>query len=368
MFASGVNIMFQELNGTKRFQGKISWKPLQNDDVTWTKYKIISLYINAAHTHRGIECTELDKKFTTYTITKSSHGMMKNSFVRVLVASYPHSNDLASFMGRFLGCKVPVNCPEHKPVTSLVRSEVQGNIQDPTTTPSPDEHKPVTSLAHSEVQSNIQDPTTTPPPKDYNKALSPTSDLITPTPRKDYQTGMIFAFVFATSSVLAVAALLAFLYYRRRKNYESPNPLTDLKFEYDAFIIYSSYDSEWVEKTLLPTLEEKHGLKCCVHYRDFTLGIPIRQNMVDSVYRCKKTVAVVSTNFFNSSYCGSELDYALHRLMEKKDDSLVVIKLDNVDRNKLPKELQSRSYIDYPKSIEKETWEKKLVKCLKVIN
>ncbi|RMX36392.1 hypothetical protein pdam_00023326 [Pocillopora damicornis] len=210
MFASGVNIMFQELNGTKRFQGKISWKPLQNDDVTWTKYKIISLYINAAHTHRGIECTELDKKFTTYTITKSSHGMMKNSFVRVLVASYPHSNDLASFMGRFLGCKVPVNCPEHKPVTSLVRSEVQGNIQDPTTTPSPD------------------DPTTTPPPKDYNKALSPTSDLITPTPRKDYQTGMIFAFVFATSSVLAVAALLAFLYYRRRKNYESPNPLTGI--------------------------------------------------------------------------------------------------------------------------------------------
>ena len=121
-------------------------------------------------------------------------------------------------------------------------------------------------------------------------------------------------------------------------------------------------------KTLLPTLEEKHGLKCCVHYRDFTLGIPIRQNMVNSVYRCKKTVAVVSTNFFNSSYCGSELDYALHRLMEKKDNSLVVIKLDNVDRNKLPKELQSRSYIDYPKSTEKETWEKKLVKCLKVIN
>ena len=30
MFASGVKIMFQELNGTKGFQGKISWKPLQS--------------------------------------------------------------------------------------------------------------------------------------------------------------------------------------------------------------------------------------------------------------------------------------------------------------------------------------------------
>lgn len=82
--------------------------------------------------------------------------------------------------------------------------------------------------------------------------------------------------------------------------------------------------------------------------------------MVDSVYKSKKTVAVVSTNFFNSNYCGSELDYALHRLMEKNDDSLVVIKLDDVDRNKLPKELQNRSYIDYPKSLEKVNWEKKI--------
>lgn len=346
MIASGVKIMFQELNGTKGFQGKISWKPLQNDGVTWTKYKIISVYMANNH----VECTELDKKVTTYTITNSSHGIMNNSVVYVLVASYPHSNDLASPFSRFFGCRVPNVCP------------------DPTTTPPPKEHKSVASSVHSEVQGKIQDPTTTPPPKNYSIALSPTSDLTTSTPPKDYQTSMIFAPVFITSSVLAAVALLAFLYYRRRKIYESPNPLTDLKFEYDAFIIYSSYDSEWVVKTLLPTLEEKHGLKCCVHYRDFTLGIPIRQNMVDSVYRCKKTVAVVSTNFFNSSYCGSELDYALHRLMEKKDDSLVVIKLDNVDRNKLPKELQSRSYIDYPKSIEKETWEKKLVKCLKVIN
>ena len=121
-------------------------------------------------------------------------------------------------------------------------------------------------------------------------------------------------------------------------------------------------------KTLIPTLEEKHGLKCCVHYRDFTLGLPFRQNMVDSVYKSRKTVAVVSTNFFNSNYCESELDYALHRLMKMRDDSLVVIKLDDVEREKLPKELQKRSYIDYPKAVEKQNWEKKLINCLKVPN
>ena len=30
------------------------------------------------------------------------------------------------------------------------------------------------------------------------------------------------------------------------------------------------------------------------------------------------------------------MDYALHRLMERKDDSVVVIKPDDVDRGKLP--------------------------------
>ena len=33
--------------------------------------------------------------------------------------------------------------------------------------------------------------------------------------------------------------------------------LSEPKFEYDAFVIYSSYDSDWVIKTLIPVLERK---------------------------------------------------------------------------------------------------------------
>lgn len=139
-----------------------------------------------------------------------------------------------------------------------------------------------------------------------------------------------------------------------------------MEFEYDAYIIYSTLDADWVLETLLPTLEEKHGFKCCVHYRNFIIGIPFRDNMVQSVYKSRKILAVVSTNFFNSGYCDSELEFALGRLIDRKDDSLLVIKLDDVDRDKLPVELKQRSYIDYPKLIEKKTWEEKLVKCLKV--
>lgn len=138
-----------------------------------------------------------------------------------------------------------------------------------------------------------------------------------------------------------------------------------LHFEYDAFIIYSTKDQEWVRTTLLPTLEQKHGLKCCIHYRNFAPGVLYRENMVNSVYKSRKTVAVVSPNFFTSGFCESEFEYALRRLTERRDDSLIVIKLDHVDENKFPMELKQRSYIDYPRSVEKETWETKLVNCLK---
>ena len=144
--------------------------------------------------------------------------------------------------------------------------------------------------------------------------------------------------------------------------------LSELEFEYDAFVIFSSQDSDWVIKTLIPTLEEKHDFKCCVHYRDFVIGVPFRENMVNSVYNSRKTIAVVSKNFFNSNYCGSEMDYALHRLVERRDNSVVVIKLDDVDSRKLPRELRKRSYIDYPQTVEKDHWERKLVNCLTTSN
>lgn len=172
-----------------------------------------------------------------------------------------------------------------------------------------------------------------------------------------------------TACVLITVAILIVICWRLQSNpiKKSLNPSVSLSkptFEYDAFVIFSSQDSDWVVKTLIPTLEEKHHFKCCVHYRDFALGVPFRENMVNSVYKSRKTLAVVSKNFFNSNYCGSEMDYALHRLMERRDDSLVVIKIDDVDRIKLPKELRKRSYIDLQKSVEKDHWDRKLVKCL----
>ena len=60
------------------------------------------------------------------------------------------------------------------------------------------------------------------------------------------------------------------------------------------------------------------------------------------------------------------MDMALGRLVKTGDNSVIVIKLDDVDGKKLPKALKERSYIDYYKSNDNETWEKQLIHCLKV--
>ena len=132
-------------------------------------------------------------------------------------------------------------------------------------------------------------------------------------------------------------------------------------FNFDAFIIYSTTDETWVEKKLLPILEEKHNIKCCIHYRDFLPGVPFLENMAQSVYNSRKTIAVVSKSFLSSKYCNHELKMALHRLVERDDNSVIVIKLDDVEDSDLPIELQFRSYIDFTKATDKKTWEYKLV-------
>ena len=108
-------------------------------------------------------------------------------------------------------------------------------------------------------------------------------------------------------------------------------------------------------------LEEKHNIKCCIHYRDFLPGVPFVENMAESVYNSRKTIAVVSKSFLSSNYCNEELRIALHRLVERRDNSVIVLKLDDVEDSKLPIELRSRSYIDFTKATDKKTWEYTLV-------
>ena len=135
-------------------------------------------------------------------------------------------------------------------------------------------------------------------------------------------------------------------------------------FQYDAFIIYNNEDRLWMKNKLLPFLEEKNRLTCCIHYRDFVAGKPFRDCMAESVYKSHKVIALFSSNFVQSNYCKYELDLAIGRLVAHRDRSLVVIRIDGVDFKLLPPELRDYGIIDYNDPLEKHFWKRKLLTFL----
>ena len=140
------------------------------------------------------------------------------------------------------------------------------------------------------------------------------------------------------------------------------------EFDHDAFIIYNREDENWVTSMLLPLLEEKHNLKCCIHYRNFKPGMPYVESMADGVYKSHNIIAVFSNNFLRSNYCKYELNLARYRLLNKQDDSLIIIRIDKADYNKLHRKLRKRNFIDYSSLLERPFWEERLLKFLDVSN
>ncbi|XP_032803074.2 toll-like receptor 2 [Petromyzon marinus] len=127
-------------------------------------------------------------------------------------------------------------------------------------------------------------------------------------------------------------------------------------FQYHAFISYSQLDSDWVENTLVPTLESSNpDLKLCIHERDFMPGEWIVDNIIQCIEHSNKTLFILSRNFVNSEWCHYELYFAQHRVLEQRQDSLVLLLLEPLPRNSVPskfcrlrKLLNRKTYLEWP--------------------
>ena len=71
--------------------------------------------------------------------------------------------------------------------------------------------------------------------------------------------------------------------------------------QYDAFISYSHKDSTWVRGTLLPRLE-REGLRACIDYRDFEIGVPSLINMERAVDNSRHTLIVLTPAWVESEW------------------------------------------------------------------
>ena len=74
---------------------------------------------------------------------------------------------------------------------------------------------------------------------------------------------------------------------------------------YDVFISYNHKDGDWVRTILLPTLEEA-GLRVCIDYRDFELGLSALLNMEEAVEKSRHTLLVLTPNWIGSEWTAYE--------------------------------------------------------------
>ncbi|XP_020605804.1 uncharacterized protein LOC110044577 [Orbicella faveolata] len=181
--------------------------------------------------------------------------------------------------------------------------------------------------------------------------MEPTEDNITVTAYVSMAAGILVGIALG-------AGLLKYCLCRKKSSYFPP------EFKYHAFISFQKEDSHWVSGELLPFLEKEHQIQCCLHYRDFDPGTPFLESMADGVYKSYKIIVVFSSNFLQSNYCIHELDLAQYRLLNRRDDSLIIIRIDNTDPSKLPPALQKRNFIDYSDVLERPFWKSKLLKFL----
>ena len=137
-------------------------------------------------------------------------------------------------------------------------------------------------------------------------------------------------------------------------------------FQYDIFVTFSTLDYPWVRDNLVPLLERKQ-INYCIHSRDFVIGKAILENMADSVYNSRKVLAVISENYLASKFCRQELDMALYRSVSlAPNPSLLLIRVDDVDKKKLPKSLQKQTFLDYTSAMERNKWEERLLKHIDI--
>uniref|UniRef100_UPI00398E70B4 toll-like receptor 21 n=1 Tax=Pristiophorus japonicus TaxID=55135 RepID=UPI00398E70B4 len=173
----------------------------------------------------------------------------------------------------------------------------------------------------------------------------------------------------ATAPIIFVLILMAVIYQKGKWNIHYGYYLlrawiheyklqrgSSKDYQYDAFVSYNSKDEDWVFDQLLHKLEKEgppyHQL--CFHHRDFEVGKPIVENIVDAIYKSRKTICVISKNYLHSEWCSMEMQVAMYRLIDEHSDVLILVFLDEIpghvlsSYHHLRKLVRKKTYINWP--------------------
>uniref|UniRef100_A0A3P8UF38 Toll like receptor 8 n=1 Tax=Amphiprion percula TaxID=161767 RepID=A0A3P8UF38_AMPPE len=134
---------------------------------------------------------------------------------------------------------------------------------------------------------------------------------------------------------------------------------------YDVFVTYDTRDphvSEWVMGNLRVKLEEegeKH-LPLCLEDRDWPLGVPLVENLTQSIQYSRKTLFVLTESYVKTGAFKLAMYLAHQRLLDENVDVIVLLMLEPVLQHshflRLRKRLCEKSVVEWPRTAAAEPW------------
>nr|AAH29856.1 Toll-like receptor 4 [Mus musculus] len=111
---------------------------------------------------------------------------------------------------------------------------------------------------------------------------------------------------------------------------------------YDAFVIYSSQNEDWVRNELVKNLEEGvPRFHLCLHYRDFIPGVAIAANIIqEGFHKSRKVIVVVSRHFIQSRWCIFEYEIAQTWQFLSSRSGIIFIVLEKVEKSLLRQQVE----------------------------
>ncbi|KAM3607878.1 uncharacterized protein V6R79_015586 [Siganus canaliculatus] len=150
-----------------------------------------------------------------------------------------------------------------------------------------------------------------------------------------------------------------YIYHFCRAKLKGYNRLYSQSSVYDAFVIYDKEDSavsEWVTKEMCVQLEVRGDprLTLCLEERDWIPGCPLIDNLCQSIHKSKRTVFILTRKYSRSGNFKTAFYMAHQRLMDEKNDVIILIFLEKISCNskylRLRKRLYKKSVLEWPRN------------------
>lgn len=111
------------------------------------------------------------------------------------------------------------------------------------------------------------------------------------------------------------------------KSTEFLNDYNDKDRLYDAYVIYSLQDDNFVTQGLANVLENDIGHRLCLHHRDFNLNVNnfIADTICEAIDNSKRAVLVLSKNFLYNEWGRFEFKGAVHEVLKRRRKLIIVL-------------------------------------------